>query len=360
MVRLAMLGVGGFGLFCLEQYRQMPGVEIAAIGGTNPAKYAALAEKYQIPFQTTDSHELVTHPGVDIVHLATPPFMRMEPALEAMAAGKHVFCEKPLALYLEEADAMLAAADRYGVRLGINFVMRYSELYESARTIVRDGLIGAAQHFAFENYAGDLKAGHWFWDPARGGGIPIEHGVHFFDIFGTIFGHGELRCALRTIRASGEEDKWLMALQYGPHVLGSFYHAFDKPSLVERTMSVLECERGRLLLEGWIPEKVTIDALVTDAEAACVTALLPGCRAEPLPGGETRVLANGQEVAVTHRLSGTASGGEKQAIYARAVRDAMADFIAWTQQEEYVPRVTGADGRAALAIAITARALAEA
>ncbi|HEY3417136.1 MAG TPA: Gfo/Idh/MocA family oxidoreductase, partial [Armatimonadota bacterium] len=250
-VRLGILGVGGFGLFCLEQYRQMPGVRITAIGGTQREKYARLAAEYAIPFFTVDWRELVTHPDVDVVYLATPPDLRGAPAIAALEAGKHVFCEKPLALTLEEADQMLATAEQQGVRLGVNFVMRYAGLYDLLGSLVTAGILGAPLHFSFENAASDLPAGHWFWDARRSGTIPVEHGVHFFDIFAAIFGQGDLRWAGRSRRPGGEEDRWLAILRYGDQMFGSFYHAFDLPSPLEETRAVIEFERGRVDINGW-------------------------------------------------------------------------------------------------------------
>jgi len=357
---LGILGVGGFGRFCLEQYRRMLGVRVTAIAGTRPEKYAALARQYDIPYAFTDWRTLVTHPEVDIVHLATPPDLRAAPALAAIAAGKHVWCEKPLALTLADADAMLAAADQRGVRVGINFVMRYSQHYDLLRTLVREALFGAPQRLLFENHAADLPPDHWFWDPARSGAIPVEHGVHFFDIFASILGAGRLRWADRTCRPNGVEDKWQIVLQYGAQVLGSFYHAFDLPAPLESTRATLHCTRGVICLDGWIPERLELNGLVNTEALARLAALLPdaGITTQALGGGPWR--ANGEPVAATTLARAQLFTAEKTLAYGQAVRAALADFIAWTEHPTHHPRVTGADGRAALAMAVQARALARA
>lgn len=348
--RVGILGVGGFGLFTLEQYRQMPGIRITAIAGTHPEKYARLAATYGIPFHTTDWRALVTHPEVDIVYIATPPYLHAEQALAAMAAGKHVFCEKPLALHLDEADAMLDAAARHGTRVGINFVMRYSAGYRLLQDITSTGSLGAPLRFLFSNAAGDLPASHWFWDARLSGGIPVEHGVHFFDIFRAIFGPGTLRWAGSNHRGSGEEDKWLAVLQYEGSVLGSFYHAFDMPSVLERTWAMIEYERGRIGIEGWIPERVRLDGVVTAAAVEALAALTP-VEATPLAETGETMRANGQAFSVTHHVRADVGLGEKSAIYAEAVRAALADFVAWVADPAHEPRVTGEDARAALHMA---------
>ncbi len=359
-VRIGILGVGGFGRFCLEQFQRMLGVRVTAIGGAHPEKYVALARQYGIPHAVSGWQRLVTHPDVDIIHLATPPDLRREPALAAIKAGKHVFCEKPLALTLEDADAMLAAAERRGVRVGINFVMRYSRLYDALRAIVQAELLGSPQRLLFENQAADLPPEHWFWQPARSGAIPVEHGVHFFDIVGSILGPGRLCWAGRTCRAAGVEDKWQIVLRYGRQTIAAFYHAFDQASPLERTWCELACARGRVRLDGWLPDRLELDGVMTAAEIARLRDILPDGWVTASELGGNNLRANGEPVTATMLVHAGAATAEKQLVYGQAVRAAMADFIAWTQRPAHRPRVTGDDGRAALALALQARELARA
>jgi predicted dehydrogenase len=207
--------------------------------------------------------------------------------------------------------------------------------------------------FDFENIAGDLPAGHWFWDPARSGGIPVEHGVHFFDIACSLLGTGQVTCACSANRESGATDRWQIGVRYGANVLSSFYHAFVAPSALERTWCVLACERGILRLDGWIPTHLMVDALTDAAQADRLCALVPDLIATPLDAPH-EVLANGRAFTVTHKVAGVWSPAPKQEIYAAAVRDAMSDFLAWVRDPAHPVRVTGEDGRDALAMAAAA------
>lgn len=357
-IRLGIIGVGAFGRFTLEQYRKLPEARITAIAGTKQDKYAALAREFNVPFHTTDWRELVTHPEVDVVYLATPPDTRATMTLAALHAGKHVFCEKPLALSLVEADAMLANAARYGLRLGINFVMRYAKLYMLLGTLLREHLLGEAQQVIFLNAAGDLEHGHWFWDRTRSGGILVEHGVHFFDIFASMLGEGTVPNALVTRRSSGEADRWNCTVLYNKQIFANFTHAFDKPSPIEHTLAVIDTTLATITLVGWLPTALRLDGLVHVDALPRLTELLPDLIIDPL-SEPMKVLADGQPHPVTHRLHGEINLAEKQAVYARAVSDAMADFLAWVRDPAHRPRVTAVEGRAALATALTARALAE-
>jgi len=235
--------------------------------------------------------------------------------------------------------------------------MRYSTLYELARAVVTERIFGAPRRFVFENNAGDLPAGHWFWDPQRSGGILVEHGVHFFDIAAAIFGDGNLCWAGMSRRESGAEDRWLCIVQYAERMFGSFYHAFDKPSEIEHTGAVIEFEQGTLSLDGWLPTGLSASGLLSSESAELAASLLPGAEITPLPEPQ-KVLANGSERVVSHRLRAEMAIGDKQDAYAAVVQAALTDFLAWVRESAHHPRVTGADARAALSLSLAATALA--
>lgn len=358
MARLGIIGIGGFGRFCLEEFLRLPEIRVTAIAGTQPEKYARLAQQYQIPYVTTNWRTLVQHPEVDLIHLATPPNLRAPVVFAAAEAGKHVFCEKPLALSLDEADAMLLAAQRGQIKVGINFVMRYAPLYTALRAIVTEGLLGQPIHALFENHAGDLPDDHWFWNPRLSGGILVEHGVHFFDIFSYLFGAGTSVWAASAQRDNGAEDRWAVTMRYHAQMIASFYHAFYTPSALEQVSCQVHFERGHVELAGWIPERLHLDGLVDADAAARLCELFPEATLHPLAPSPSHVQASGRTAPVQYRITAAVSGGEKQAIYRRAVGEALLDFLHWTNDSAHQPRVTGADGRAALATALRAVALA--
>ena len=107
-IRLAVIGCGGFGLYALQQFTQVPGVRLVGMAGTNRAAAYAAAERFGIP-DIQDVDQLLARDDVDMVYIATPPFLHAPQGLAALEAGKHVLCEKPLAMTLEQADAMIEA-----------------------------------------------------------------------------------------------------------------------------------------------------------------------------------------------------------------------------------------------------------
>src|SRR6202453_2539357 len=118
-IRLAVIGCGGFGLYALQQFAQVPGVKLVGMAGTHREAALAAARRFGVP-DIEDVNTLLARKEVDLVYIATPPFLHYPQALAALEAGKHVICEKPLAMTLEQADAMIKVARKQGRLLTVN------------------------------------------------------------------------------------------------------------------------------------------------------------------------------------------------------------------------------------------------
>src|SRR6478736_4377531 len=102
---VAVAGAGGFGQFCLEAYGQTVDISVGAVSDRNLSG-GAPRTRPELSI-TADWLNLLDVPMIEVIHLATPPLLRAEIAVPALKAGKSVFCEKPLALSLREADEIL-------------------------------------------------------------------------------------------------------------------------------------------------------------------------------------------------------------------------------------------------------------
>jgi acetaldehyde dehydrogenase (acetylating) len=108
-VRIGIIGAGGFGLFALQHFTQVEGVELAGMAGTHREAAFAAARRFGVPdLQEVDA--LLERGDIDLVYIATPPFLHHPQALKALAAGKQVICGKPLAMDLAQADELVALA----------------------------------------------------------------------------------------------------------------------------------------------------------------------------------------------------------------------------------------------------------
>src|SRR5947209_6905981 len=119
--RVALIGAGAFGRFSMDAYISSGDIEVIAAADPLPAALAQVRDS-SIRLES-DWRSIVDDPKIEVVHLATPPYLRGEIVFAALEAGKSVFCEKPLAISLDEADAMIRASQGSGTALGVNYVM---------------------------------------------------------------------------------------------------------------------------------------------------------------------------------------------------------------------------------------------
>lgn len=364
---IGIIGYRGFGAFCTEAFREAGAGRVVAYAGRDQAAMEAAANQYGVLRTYTDWRALVRDPGVEVVHIVTPPGLHAEMALAALRAGKHVFGEKPLATTNADAARILDAGREAGKMVGINYVMRYDPLYQLVMQIARSGVLGPLTHVGFENYASDEGLGddHWFWDPAQSGGIFVEHGVHFFDIVGAIVGARAESVLGRTwTRPDGtqKEDRVQAIVSYANGVEASFYHAFNRPGALEKQTAHFAFARGHVSLSGWIPTTLHLSALVSESELGVLQSLMPVTVVddEGFAGTQGRtVRGSGQDYHVHHRVHAHEQLAAPTPVYKKAVGDALSDFVRAIHDPAHVRRVTGEDGATSLAVAVAARRSAE-
>jgi predicted dehydrogenase len=336
---IGLVGAGAFGEFCLAAFSEMPEVRIAAVADLDAARAESLASKYgAAAYGSLD--ELLADASVEIVALNTPPYLHETQGRAAIAAGKHLFCEKPLALTIGGGAALIEAAEARGVRLTVDYVMRRNPLWAAAAGLRKSGVLGRLLHMSLTNHAAGLNLPdtHWFWDEAKSGGIWIEHGVHFFDAFAWVAGEpGEITAAQAFSRADGREDRVAALARYG-RAAAHFYHGFTHSSADEQTVVQLTFEHGYVTLDEWVPTQLR---LLTTVSPHALQPLLAGAvSSEDAPGGQTL-------------LTATLTEG-KSAVYRRAIQDGISQLARAANGESQALRVTGAHGLASLRMALDA------
>ena len=282
---IGVIGMGGFGLFAVQQFVQHPNVKLVAIAGSKREEAIRTAQRFGAE-QLSGLEELVNHPDVDIVYIATPPFMHYEQSMLALNAGKHVICEKPLAMNPEEGAQMLALAKEKGLLMVTNLMQRYNPMYARIKHLIDKNLLGDFLHGYFENYAGDegLSPEHWFWDRTKSGGIFIEHGVHFFDMFAGWFGAGTVKAAqlLKRPNSNDVEDQVQATVEYGDDETGrklvNFYHGFTQTGRMDRQEMRLVFERGDVTLYEWVPTRMVLRCVADEETTRELMTLFPGAQ----------------------------------------------------------------------------------
>jgi predicted dehydrogenase len=366
-VSIGVIGCGGFGLFALQHFLQVPGVELRGVALTHQPASLAAARRFGVE-NTDDLDEFLGRREIDLVYIATPPFLHHQQAMAALRAGKHVICEKPLAVSLEQADEMIALARRRDLLLTANLMQRYNPLFDAVSRLIDEKLLGEVLHGYFENYAADegLPAEHWFWDRDKSGGIFVEHGVHFFDLLAGWLGEGQVVAAQAARRPdSGVEEQVHCTARYprpGGEVLFNFYHGFHQPGRLDRQELRLVCERGDITLHEWIPSRFRLHAVADEATTRALCDAFPGARLDVTAiyaGKERAARGRGRELDAwqTIELSG---GWERPKMhrYGDLLRGLLADQLAWIADRDHQRKLTEVNGRSSLAMALAARSLA--
>ncbi len=363
-IRLGAVGCGGFARFALQHFESVPGVRLTAMAEAHSE--AAISAAKLFGMETVDhAAEMVRRDDVDLVYIATPPFLHHEQTMLALEAGKHVICEKPLAMNEEQADEMLATARRYDRLLVANLMQPYNPLVQAVGELIKSQVLGAVVHGYFENCACDegIPPQHWFWDRSKSGGIFVEHGVHFFDMLSSWLGSGDVVAAQVGRRpGSSIEEHAQCTVRYQPEILFNFAHGFHQPGRFERQELRLIFERGDLLLHDWIPSWFRIQALVDESQTRELYDLFPRLQLEisdVYSSGERRCQGRDNVYDVYQKIE--LSGGHernKQQRYGDLMRAMLSDQVAWLRDRGHARRVTEVNGRESLATACTADRLA--
>ena len=183
-MRLGLIGCGIIGILRAEAIAQLPGFQLVAVADADGARARAVADRFKAAMDV-EWKNLVRRPDVDAVIVSTPPPLHAQMCIEALEAGKHVLCEKPLARSPEEARPILEAAERSGRLLATGFNYRFYPAIVKAREILDSGLIGELDHIrSYTGHPGGREFSHpWVHDVnVMGGGALVDNGIHTIDL----------------------------------------------------------------------------------------------------------------------------------------------------------------------------------
>ena len=205
-----MFGIGIIGCGKIAQVRHIPeyaehkDARLLGFYDINQERAAALAEKYGGTAYAT-VEELLANPEIDAVSVCAANFAHAELTIAALNAGKHVLCEKPMAITLAECEAMVEAAKANGKYLMIGHNQRLAKAHAMARKLIVDGLIGdivtfrtTFGHGGPETWSVDPGLNTWFFDKTRAAmGAMADLGIHKTDLIQFLTGQQVIRTTAR-------------------------------------------------------------------------------------------------------------------------------------------------------------------
>lgn len=183
-LRVGVIGVG-VGQAHIVGYQAHPNAEVVAIADLSSQRLAETGDRYGIPDRYTDYHDMLRRDDIEAVSVAVPNALHAPVSLDALQAGKHVLCEKPLALNATEAQRIVDAAAAAGRQVMVCFNYRMRPDARWLKTAVDEGRFGEV-YLAKANWlrnSGIPGSGSWFGSRALSGGGPlIDLGVHMLDL----------------------------------------------------------------------------------------------------------------------------------------------------------------------------------
>ena len=185
-LKVGIIGVGGIAQGAhIPAWRARSDVSVVAIADINEQKLMMVKEKYQIPHAFTDYRDLLAMEEIDAVSVCTPNLTHVPISIDALEAGKHVLCEKPVAVTGKEAMAAVQKAQAVGRIFMGAFCRRFEAASQLLRQRIQQGELGEV-YYAKAGYlrrSGIPGLGGWFTDKSRsGGGCMLDIGVHVLDL----------------------------------------------------------------------------------------------------------------------------------------------------------------------------------
>lgn len=225
MLNIGIAGFGNIGRAHYQAARTVEGVQVIAAASSRKVEI----QKYCPELEITSYEALCRDDRIDAILVCVPTFLHEIFVVEAVASGRHVLCEKPLALDTNSAARMLKAAREAGVVFMVSQVLRFWPQYVRIRQLVNDGMLGEVRSVSSYRLAKYPPWGEWFRDPAKSGGCLLDLQVHDIDFVFWMLGHPRRLQSFALGSSSGAWDHVVTLLSY-PGVVANIESSFLMPS----------------------------------------------------------------------------------------------------------------------------------
>lgn len=226
--KIGVIGLGRMGqLYTRLLTTQVTGVQLSAVADVGVQARTQVVNAFSVCHVFADAHDLLALPELDAVVIATPTSTHHDLVIAAAGAGKAIFCEKPLALTLEETRTALEAVARAQVPLQVGFMRRFDAGYQKAKTLIADGLIGYPVTFKSlgrDPFCPRVDYAH----PAQSGGLIFDMAIHDFDLARWLMGSEVERVTAegallvcKDLETVGDIDNALINLRFANGELGN-------------------------------------------------------------------------------------------------------------------------------------------
>jgi predicted dehydrogenase len=184
-IRIGVIGVGQMGKRHIERYSEIEGVEVAAVAARNEVELKKVASMFNIPDIYTNFEEMLKRDDIDAVDVCLHNNLHAPVSIKALRAGKHVYCEKPIAGSYADGKAMIDTAKEYGKMLHIQLSLFYTKETKAAKQLIDQGKLGEIYHARstgyrrrFRPYVDGYGKTDFVKKEISGGGALLDVGVY--------------------------------------------------------------------------------------------------------------------------------------------------------------------------------------
>jgi myo-inositol 2-dehydrogenase/D-chiro-inositol 1-dehydrogenase len=218
--------------------------EIAAVASPSKGNAEAFAKRHDVPRAYTDYRDLIRDKEVEMIWVAAPNYLHAQITIDAAKAGKHVVCEKPLCMTLEEADAMIDACKRSGVLLLYAEELFFAPKYVKAKQMADEGAFGRV-HLVKQGEKHNGPHSDWFWDVSQsGGGAVMDLGCHGIAFCWWFLGkqpvksvYSHMSTQVHGARTQGD-DEAVTILEFADGAVGIVESSWNRPGGMDDSIEV--------------------------------------------------------------------------------------------------------------------------
>jgi myo-inositol 2-dehydrogenase/D-chiro-inositol 1-dehydrogenase len=245
-IGVGLVGAGLIGDQHALAFKRVKGARVLGVADPDRARARRLADTHGVPAVFDDYRRLLERADIDMVCVGAPNYTHRDIVVAAAAAGKHVVCEKPLARTIAEADEMLAAADRAGIKLMYAELVCFAPRYVRAKELMDEGAFGRV----FQIKHGETHYGphsDWFWQGDRsGGGVLMDMGCHSIEIIRWLYGKPAIESVTAELGTFVHKDR----TELEDHALVTIRFAGDRLGFIETSWAKPGGMDDRLDIQG--------------------------------------------------------------------------------------------------------------
>lgn len=246
---VSYIGFGGMASHHLAQEKELPRIRVKGVFDVNPERMAAARRKGVMTYSSRQ--ELLADPEVDIVLIAVPNYLHKAYAVEALKAGKHVLCEKPVTLSSDELLEIMKTAEETGKIFTIDQNRRMNKDFIAMKRVVESGYLGKIYEIeSAVNGSRGVPAG-WRTDPGQGGGMMLDWGVHLIDQL--LHMHDakvkDVYCRMYSIHYPKIDDNFQMTFSFEDGLVA--HVEVSTNSFISHPRWYVSGTQGTLVIDGW-------------------------------------------------------------------------------------------------------------